>query len=116
MPIMYRSHTQYCTCQNFVIVDIFYIFTTENSIFVAIYTQEYQSPDVCARVCCTVNRADSRFAPSQWETALLCNAISHWLGASLESALCEAMSSNNYGVPYCNTVNVRGKYACSYES
>ena len=29
----------------------------------------------------------SRFAPSQWETALLCNAVSHWLGASLESAL-----------------------------
>ena len=32
-------------------------------------------------------RADSRFAPSQWETALLCNAVSHWLGTSLESAL-----------------------------
>ena len=32
-------------------------------------------------------RADSRFVPSQWETALLCNAVSHWLGASLESAL-----------------------------
>ena len=32
-------------------------------------------------------RADSGFAPSQWETALLCNAISHWLGASLQSAL-----------------------------
>ena len=31
-------------------------------------------------------RADSRFAPSQWETALLCNDVSHWLGASLESA------------------------------
>ena len=34
-----------------------------------------------------IGRADSRFAPSRWETALLCNAISHWLGASLESAL-----------------------------
>ena len=32
-------------------------------------------------------RADSRFAPSQWETALLCNDVSHWLSASLESAL-----------------------------
>ena len=31
-------------------------------------------------------RADSRFAPSQWEIVLLCN-VSHWLGASLESAL-----------------------------
>ena len=33
------------------------------------------------------SRAHSRFAPSQWETALLCNDVSHWLGASLESAL-----------------------------
>ena len=32
-------------------------------------------------------RADSRFVPSQWETVLLCNSVSHWLGASLESAL-----------------------------
>ena len=31
--------------------------------------------------------ADSRFSPSQWETALLCNDVSHWLGANLESAL-----------------------------
>ena len=30
-------------------------------------------------------RADSRFAPSQWETALLYNYFSHWHGASLES-------------------------------
>ena len=30
-------------------------------------------------------RADSRFAPSQWETSLQSNAVSHWLGASLES-------------------------------
>ena len=27
-------------------------------------------------------RADSRFAPSQWETALLCNNVSYWLGAN----------------------------------
>ena len=32
-------------------------------------------------------RADSRFVPSQWETALLCNDVSHWLGIILESAL-----------------------------
>ena len=35
----------------------------------------------------SIRYADSRFAPSQWETALLCNDVSHWLGASLESAL-----------------------------
>ena len=33
------------------------------------------------------NRADSRFAPGQWETSLQSNAVSHWLGANLESAL-----------------------------
>ena len=33
------------------------------------------------------NRADSRFAPSQWEMALLCNEGSHWLGTNLKSAL-----------------------------
>ena len=34
-----------------------------------------------------LHRAGSRFAPSQWETELLCNYVSHWLGTSLESAL-----------------------------
>ena len=34
-----------------------------------------------------IYRADSRYAPSQWETVLLCNDVSHWLGANLESAL-----------------------------
>ena len=32
-------------------------------------------------------RADPRFVSSQWETALLCNNVSHWLGTSLESTL-----------------------------
>ena len=31
--------------------------------------------------------SNSSFAPSQWETALLCNDVSHWLVASQESAL-----------------------------
>ena len=30
-------------------------------------------------------RSDSSFAPSQWETALLCNDVSHWLGESKAS-------------------------------
>ena len=30
---------------------------------------------------------DSRFAFRQWETTLLCNDVSYWLGASLESIL-----------------------------
>ena len=33
------------------------------------------------------NRADSRFAPSQWETLLRSDVVSHWLGATPESGL-----------------------------
>ena len=32
-------------------------------------------------------RADSRLPPSQWETSLQSNAVSHWLDENLESAL-----------------------------
>ena len=31
--------------------------------------------------------ADTRVGPSQWETSLQSNTVSHWLGASLESAM-----------------------------
>ena len=41
-----------------------------------------------------LNRADSRFVPSQWETSLQSNTVSHWLGTNLESALL-------YTVPLC---------------
>ena len=33
------------------------------------------------------DRGESRLAPSQWETSLQSNAVSHWLGANLDSAL-----------------------------
>ena len=39
-----------------------------------------------------VIRADSKFAPSQWKTALFCNDVFHWLGTRLESALCYVTS------------------------
>ena len=42
---------------------------------------------ICAYIIGLLYRADSRFTPSQWEMALLCNKVSHLLGASLESAL-----------------------------
>ena len=32
-------------------------------------------------------RADFRLAPSQWETLLQSNTVSHWLGVNIESAL-----------------------------
>ena len=40
----------------------------------------------CILMAC--DRADSRLAPSQWETSLQSNAVSHWLGVNLESVLC----------------------------
>ena len=38
-------------------------------------------------VVLVIFKADFRFAASHWETDLHCNNVSHWLGASLESAL-----------------------------
>ena len=41
--------------------------------------------DTCVHML--ISHILSGLEPSQWEMALLCNAISHWLGANLESAL-----------------------------
>ena len=52
-------------------------------------------------------RTDSRLAPSQWETALLCNDISYWLGTNPESALyyCHTfMSSRNWLQAFRNPI------------
>ena len=40
-----------------------------------------------AQITSATYSGDSRFAPNQWEKALLCNGVSHWLGTNLESAL-----------------------------
>ena len=50
----------------------------------SVCTQAAEQGALCNRA---IYKVDSRFAPSQWETALLCNDVSHWLGANLESAL-----------------------------
>ena len=46
-------------------------------------------------------RAECGFAPSQWEMALLCNNVSHWLGVSLESTLL------HYLYIFLNTITFR---------
>ena len=73
-----------------------------------------------------MNRADSRFAPSQWETPLLCNDVSHWLGASLESVLYEytwrlffhnriRIAKYRWYKPGCNAMQMHVYvYACIY--
>ena len=52
-------------------------------------------------VCLRCFSADSRFAPSQWETVLLCNGVSHWLDANLESTLCSQMGSSYSARKWC---------------
>ena len=42
-------------------------------------------------------RADSCFAPSQWETSLQSNAVSHWLGTNLESTLPSFLGKSGSG-------------------
>ena len=66
--------------------------------------------DICAAILCwdgvsflqPAYKADSRFAPRQWEMALLCNDISHWLGANLESALSLWIHNTDYLVQDCS--------------
>ena len=50
-------------------------------------------------------RADSRFAATQWETALLCNDVSHWLDASLESVWW-------VGLGYCQPQHTHKQHSC----
>ena len=52
-----------------------------------------------------INRADSRFVPSQWETALLCTDVSHWLGANLELALIKRIRGWFHGFTNLDSVS-----------
>ena len=52
-------------------------------------------PDTYHSIQCWdgASREQSRYAPSQWETALQCNAISHWLGEYLDWSLCQPVTN-----------------------
>ena len=54
------------------------------------------------------NRADCRFAPSQWQTLLQSNNLSHWLGTNLESALYNTLAR------WSNSSVLRGNYTTNY--
>ena len=70
-----------------------------------------------------VYRADSRFAPSQWEMSLQSNAVSHWLGANLESAQVYVWYSNYSGFrfqvfifnKYIGTIYIYGSINTKHE-
>ena len=51
-----------------------------------------------------MRRADYTFAHSQWETSLYSNAVSHWQGANLESALWQQSKLNQQFVIQYNTM------------
>ena len=61
-------------------------------------------------------KTDSRLAPSQWETSLQPNEVSHWLGTNLESALQVSDTPHNHchrchlaitcHIPYCHQSRV----------
>ena len=56
------------------------------------HCQNWCSPSsIWSRLASWWYMADSRPAPSQWETSLQSNAVSDWLDATLESALMELM-------------------------
>ena len=48
-------------------------------------TFQFFTPGISVTTWCF--RIDSRLAPSQWVTSLQSNAVSHWLGANIESVL-----------------------------
>ena len=56
-----------------------------------VYPIKYTHGFICASLYYYLSvdsySADSRFSPSQWEMVLLCNHVSHWLDANLESTL-----------------------------
>ena len=67
--------------------------------FNPIFKENVQKQKVGAR------KADSRLAPSQWETSLQSNAISHWLGTNLESTLCMEPVQPSNRKPKCEFQN-----------
>ena len=64
----------------FIISVLLKLFAVHFSTTTLVWVQ--QKPEVCYEF-----RIDSKCTPSQWETALLCNDVLHWLCASLKSAL-----------------------------
>ena len=68
-----------------------------------------------------MSRADSRFAHSQWETALLCNDVSLWLSASRESSLMSIAPSLFASLSlsltlFLTTTSIIDKYIIIYKS
>ena len=59
-------------------------------------TDAFRGGVVMVRATVPYHRSESRFAPSQWETALLCNDVSHWLGQAYNLGLRPASERISY--------------------
>ena len=67
-------------------------------LFPEVYSGARTSTDIAITECVSFERlsmlkAESGLVPSQWETSLQSNAVSHCLGANLESALILTMNA-----------------------
>ena len=60
-----------------------------------------------------ISRPDYKLAPSQWETSLQSNAVSHWLGTTLESAL--IIVPTDCGMPLCDWYPTRSNVSESWK-
>ena len=57
-----------------------------------------------------------RFAPSQWETALLCNDVSHWLSATIPMTPHEHQAVSNHRLFDCLFNSLRGPTSKKHQS
>ena len=64
---------------------------------------------------CNCYKPDSRLALSQWETLLQSNTVSHWLRASLESALCYNFLSTTTDIPLLPNPFMSAKLICNFD-
>ena len=93
--IIWRTHTK--SSKNFIHWDYMMVlssikmFTTRgfwgNILLCFVWPMPFNIYKDLNKMADILHFADSSFAPSQWETALLCNDVSHWLSANLETTL-----------------------------
>ena len=94
-PLQNGPHLQTTFSLSWLKIIMFFFFLTNSLKFISIAPIN-KKPVFLRLIACyrsgnkivwTNHRVDSRFVPSQWETSLQSNAVSHWLCANLESAL-----------------------------
>ena len=108
--LFHHTGRQWCCGWYHLLKEFDYVITSDIHIYIYRYSYKYIYRYVCmlesnlvitvpadvltqwfpidSRLSDDMSSTDFRFVPSQWETALLCNDVSHWLSANLESVLC----------------------------